>query len=482
MAKFFITVAIDYINDRAHLGHAYEKIAADVLARWHRAKGDEVLFTLGTDENSQKTVYAAEKAKKDTLEYANEMAKIYQETWQKLNISYDDFIRTTEKRHKKAVEEFFKKLYASGNIYKGKYKGYYCFACEEFKKKEDLVNGKCPEHDKIPELIEEENYFFRLGKYERKLLNYIENNPEFIQPASAKNEVLNFINEGLEDISISRPRIPWGIPLPFDSSHISWVWIDALINYLTVCGFPNDLFKFKKLWPADIHIIGKNITRFHCLIWPVLLWVVGVPLPKKIFAHGFITIEGEKMSKTRKNVIDPLFVTKKYGVDALRYSLLREIPFGQDGDFSEEALKRRYNADLANGLGNLVQRVSVMLVKYFNGNLEKIETAPKELEGFQVTEVWQKIEKSLTELQFHEALTFIWQIIDRANKYIEKKKPWTYQRSAISDQQSVLGTLIEVIREISEMLLPFMPETASKIQKQFQGPKIEIQKPLFPKI
>ncbi|MDP1694640.1 MAG: methionine--tRNA ligase, partial [Candidatus Woesearchaeota archaeon] len=349
MSKFYITTPIYYVNDIASIGHAYTTIAADVLARWHRLLGDDVFFLAGLDENSQKTITAAKKlGVKDIKAYTDTMAKKWQQTWKTLEISNDDFIRTTEERHKKVVEEFFMKVMSKGDIYKGNYEGLYCEGCEDFVKETDLVQGKCQYHKTEPKKISEENYFFKLSKYQKQVLTHIQKNPEFVGPTSRRNEVISFIEQGLKDISISRPITDWGIPLPIDKEHVFWVWFDALINYISAT---------PKYWPAQVQLMGKDIIKFHCIIFPAMLLSAGYKLPERLFAHGFLTRDGQKMSKSLGNVVDPLQIAKDYGVDTLRYYLLREIPFGQDGDFSETALKARLNNELNTDIGNLVSRV-----------------------------------------------------------------------------------------------------------------------------
>jgi len=346
--KFYITTPIYYVNDIPHIGHAYTTIAADVLARYYRMKGKEVYFLTGTDENSQKNVEAAKKVKGEELkvksekeivaEYVNEMSAKWQETWDSLDITNDDFIRTTEPRHKKAVKKFFEAVFKNGDIYKGIYEGLYCPGCEAYVSEMDLENGKCPFHKIAPKKIKEENYFFRLKKYESKLLDYIEKNPDFIEPEARRNEVVNYISHHLEDISISRLSQEWGIPVPIDKKQVIYVWFDALINYLTAVGYGTNEEKFNKWWPADLHLVGKDIIKFHCALWPAMLMSAGLPLPKKVFAHGFFTIGGQKISKSLGNVLDPVELVNKYGIDEVRYFLLREISFGEDGDISLKRL------------------------------------------------------------------------------------------------------------------------------------------------
>jgi len=417
--------------------------------------GDKVFFLTGLDENSIKTVQAAKEKgfEKSIKDYADSMAEIWKNVWSILNISNDDFIRTTEERHEAVVLEFFKKVFDKGDIYKGNYKGLYCDGCEQFYTEKDLENGLCPFHKKPPKVIEEENYFFRLSKYQKILINHIENNPNFIQPESRRNEVLSFIKKGLQDVSISRPNLEWGIDLPMDSRHKFWVWFDALINYISA-----DPSK----WPADVQLMAKDILRFHCVIWPAMLMSAGYELPKTIFVHGFFTIEGQKISKSLGDIIDPLKIAEKYSVDALRYFLFREVPFGQDGDFSEKSLIQRINSDLADALGNLVNRVLVLTEKKFSRSF------PKPYGRSRLTDlalnVKECVKSSMKNFQFHNALNDIWHLINEANKYMNETKPWQVEDE--KELGGILCDLLETLRFISILLYPFMPATAEEIFEQ----------------
>ena len=459
--KFFVTTPIYYVNDVPHVGHAYATFAADILARYHRQKGEDVFFLTGTDENSQKTVQAAEKTGKEIQAYADETAKIWQTTWKKLGISNDYFIRTTQERHKKLVTEIFTKINEAGDIYKGKYVGLYCVGHEAFVKEEDLdEKGECPDHKKKPDKITEENYFFKLSKYQDKLLTYFKEHPDFIEPRERYNEVVSFVKGGLQDISITRATQKWGIPAPVDEKHVVYVWFDALINYISA-----DPSK----WPANLHIIGKDILRFHAVIWPAMLLSAGYELPKKIFAHGFFTVNGEKISKSLGNAIDPVKIADEYGVGTLRYYLFKEIPFGNDGDFSFERLKEVYNSDLANGLGNLVARVAKLAEKLnleFNIHIDKQHNNPNYYEA-------------LENLNFQRALEIIWHYYRELDKKIEERKPWE-----IKDEKKLHGFLTEIITEIlktNELLKPFLPQTAKAVEEQFLQRKITSSAPLFPR-
>jgi len=459
MKRFYITTPIYYVNGKATIGHAYTSIIADCLARWKRLQGYDTFFLTGTDENAQKTVKAAKEelgkniTRKQIKEYADNMAKIWKQTWKRLNITNDDFIRTTEKRHEDFVNKFFTKVYKKGDIYKGNYTGLYCEGCEAFYLEKDLVDGKCPLHKKEPKKIIEENYFFKLSKYQDQILNHIEKNPEFIQPKSRRNEVISFIKkEGVKDISISRPITDWGIPLPIDKKHTFWVWFDALNNYISAN---------PKYWPASVHLLAKDILRFHCIIWPGMLISAGYKLPEKLFVHGFLTMKGHKMSKSLKNIVDPIELSNKYGVDSVRYFLLREISLGEDGEFSEESLIQRHNSELANDLGNLLNRISSMTHKYFNGKIKQQtkNELPKELD-------FEKINKNMDKLKINEALDDIWKYIGKCNKYINDKKPWDLAKTDKKKLEITLYNLLESIRIISLIIKPFLPETSEKIEKQ----------------
>jgi len=448
---FYITTPIYYVNDIASIGHAYTTISADIIARWHRLNNDKVFFLTGLDENSQKTVTAAKKlGVKNIKEYTDDMAKKWKNVWKVLNISNDDFIRTTEGRHKRVVNEFFMKVYRKDDIYKGEYEGLYCEGCEDFKKENELIEGRCPYHKTEPKKISEENYFFKLSKYENKVLDYINKNPEFIRPESRRNEVISFIKNGLKDISISRPDVEWGIELPIDKKHRYWTWFDALVNYIS--GAEN-------YWPADLQLMAKDIIKFHCIIWPAMLMSAGYKLPKHIFAHGFLTIDGEKMSKSLGNAINPLYLSEKYGNDPLRFILIREIPFGQDGDFSEEALKDRLNNELANDLGNLLSRVLTICEKNFNGKIKKSVVDKKLSNNLNL----EKINDLMLNYKLTEALNEIWSFVKSCNKHINDEKLWEMEKD---NQVKHLYSLLESIRISALLLSPFIPETSEKIFTQ----------------
>lgn len=475
--KFYITTPIYYVNDKPHIGSTYTTVVADTLARHYRQKGDDVFFLTGTDENSQKTVDAAEAKGKDVQDYTDDMASTWRETWLNLGLSFDRFIRTTSAEHEKAVVAFFNKVQAKGDIYQGDYEGLYCVGCEEFKSAADLdEDGNCPDHKKKPKVIKEQNYFFRLTKYRDQLLDHIEKNPNFIQPEKRKNEVLSYIKDYMTDISISRQAMEWGIRLPIDEEHAIYVWFDALINYLSGIGFAQDEVKFGKYWPADVHLVGKEITKFHCALWPAMLMSAGLSLPKTIFVHGFFTVDGDKMSKSLGNAIDPLELKKEYPFDAVRYFVLREVPFGDDGDFSHVRLKERYNSDLANDLGNLTQRTLNMVEKYLEGTVSSPNNFTSPIDA-------KKIAEYTESLRFDRALQAIWDGVSWSNKLIEDTKPWELAKSGDTEKiAEVLSQLVAVLKEIAEYLVPFMPETAQKMQDLLAQDKLSApSEPLFPR-
>ncbi len=459
MQKFYLTTPIYYVNGKPSVGHAYTMIVADALARYHRSLGEQVFFLTGTDENSQKNVEAAAAAGKaeDIQGYLDEMAALWQTTFDTLAYSHDRFIRTTEKDHLKAVEKFWKAVEKKGDIYRGEYVGLYCKGCEAFITEKELVNGKCPIHKTVPEKIVEKNYFFKLTKYRDKLLEHIGKHPEFVQPEARRNETVSYIKNFMTDVSISREFMKWGIPVPGDESQRIYVWFDALINYLTGVGYGTNEKNFKKWWPADLHLVGKDIMKFHVALWPAMLLSAGLPLPKQVFAHGFFTVNGDKMSKSLGNVIDPLEIVKEYGNDVLRFFLLREIRLGEDGDFSTKRLAERYDGDLANELGNLVHRVLTMAEKYCD------EKVPERAEGF-LAGAWPAYHTAMEELRLHDALEITWNLVRKANQFIDQQAPW--QLAKLKEEKMLYDTLyilLETIRHIAWMLYPFMPETAEKM-------------------
>ncbi len=455
MKKFYITTAIDYVNARPHIGHAFEKVLADVLARWKRSKQEKVWYLTGTDENAQKNAEVAKEQGEDVQKFVDKNSKIFIELCDKLNVSYDDFIRTTEKRHIKVAKEIFQKVYDKGEIYKGKYEGHYCLGCESFITEKELVDGKCSEHNKEPEWFSEEAYFFKLSKYRNKLIKFVE---KYIVPNAKKNEILSRLkNEELRDLCVSRKNLDWGIDSPIDKNFKIYVWFDALINYIS--GSNGN-------WPADVHVVGKGINWFHSVIWPAMLMSAGYELPKTLLVHGYLNIKGKKMSKSLGNVIDPIKLIEKYGSDSVRYSLLRCSVF-DDSDYSEEILIERHNNELANKLGNLVSRVAGLIEK--NG-IEKTDVKLlKKLEE-------KEIEKLIKNFEFDKALNKIFAFIDICNEYVQHKKPWE------TGDKKVLYELKESILKIGNLLIPFIPESAEKIIKQFSANKIEKVEILFKKI
>jgi len=481
--KFYVTTSIPYVNAEPHIGFALEIIQADVLARYFRYKGDDVFFLTGADEHGVKIVRAAEAAGKTPQNFADGITKKFKDLKKVLNLSWDDFIRTSDKKkHWPGAQKLWLKLYDAGKLYKKSYKGIYCIGHEAFITEKDLVNGKCKDHQQEPEIIEEENWFFKLSDYTKEIKAKIESGKLQVAPKSRKNEILALINEGLEDISFSRPRedLSWGVPVPNDPKHTMYVWCDALSNYITAIGYANNKKKFEKWWPADVQVIGKDILRFHAAIWPGMLLAAKLPLPKTIFIHGFITVGGKKMSKTIGNVIDPFEVVKKYGADALRYYLLREIPSGEDGDFTYEKFEERYNADLAKGLGNLVARVLTLAQKNSaqGGSAPGGKIIKNKVFDININKIEKQIEKLIKEFKFNDALSVLWQLIALGNKYIDEKKPWALKPES-KEFKEIIGSLLFLISGIGALLSSFLPETSEKISGQLKNRKISI---LFPQL
>jgi methionyl-tRNA synthetase len=461
---FYVTTAIDYVNAEPHIGHAYQKIVADALARYHKLKGDEVFFLTGTDEHGQKILKTAQESKMDPKEFVDKMSKKFEEAWKTLNINPDRFIRTTDKDHQEKVQEFIKLMDKKGDIYKGSYSGLYCLGCEAYVTEKDLVNGKCLFHPnaQIKEL-KEDAYFFRLSKYEKNLLELYEKNPEYILPEFRRKEIINRVKEGLNDLNMTRTKFDWGIPFPLEKGFVVYVWYEALLNYITGLDWPNE--KFKKFWPADVELLGIDNGWFHCVIWPAMLMSLGIKPAKTILINGFLTFNGQKISKSLGNAISPKEMVEKYGADPIRYYVFRNFVFGQDGDFSEKALVERHNNELANKLGNLVSRVTALAEK--NG----IEKTPNKL----ILKLnLKEIEKLINNYEFDKALNEIFSFIDTCNEYVQEKKPWE------TKDKKILYELLDSIKAIAIVLWPFIPTTSEKIAEQigFEIKYSEIGKPL----
>ncbi len=470
--KFYLTTPIYYPSANFHIGHCYTTIIGDAIARYKRLCGYDVFYLTGTDEHGQKIQKKAVEAGVSPQEYVDKIVANAKDLWKSLRISYDKFIRTTDKEHVECVQKIFKKLYDQGDIYKGEYKGLYCTPCESFWTETQLVDGKCPDCGREVSVVTEEAYFFKLSKYQDRLIKYYEENPKFIEPESRKNEMINnFIKPGLEDLCVSRTSFDWGIPVTFDEGHVVYVWIDALSNYISALGFlsENDEL-YRKYWPADLHIVGKEIVRFHTIIWPIMLMALDIPLPKKVFGHGWLIIDGGKISKSLGNYKDPREYIDTYGVDAVRYFVLREVPFGSDGNFSEEALINRTNGDLANILGNLVNRTIGMVNKYFDGIVDNPK-ANEEIDEELINEALslkEKVDQYMDVLEVSKALEAIFDLLRSCNKYIDETTPWVLAKDESSKDRlkTVIYNLIESIRIATVFLQAYLPETANSIFKQ----------------
>ena len=467
--KYYITTPIYYPSGNWHLGHCYTTVICDAIARFKRMDGYDVFFLTGTDEHGVKIEKRAAENNVTPQQFVDKLVGNIKELWKRLNISYDKFIRTTDDYHVKAVQKIFKRLYDQGDIYKAEYEGMYCTPCESFWTESQLVDGKCPDCGRPVEKAKEESYFFRLSKYQDKLIELYKNNPSFISPKSRMNEMINnFIKPGLQDLCVSRTSFKWGIPVTFDEKHVIYVWVDALTNYITALGYGSDDDSlFKKYWPADLHMVGKEIVRFHTIIWPALLMALGLEVPKEVYGHGWLLIGGDKMSKSKGNVVDPFVLSDRYGVDTVRYFLLREVPFGSDGVYTNEALINRTNADLANDLGNLVSRTTAMITQYFGGTVPALaaeEDVDKELVDM-CQSAYGKVKEDVENLLIPESLGEIFKLIQRANKYIDETMPWALAKDESKKDRlaTVMYNLAEVIRTAAVLLSPFMPETAQKI-------------------
>ena len=469
---FYLSTPIYYPSDKLHIGHAYCTVAADTMCRFKRMSGYDVMFLTGTDEHGQKIERKANEKGVTPQEYVDEIVAGIKDLWKLMEISYDKFIRTTDEEHVKGVQEIFLKLYEQGDIYKSEYEGWYCTPCESFWTELQLVDGKCPDCGRPVERMKEESYFFKMSKYQDWMIQYIEDHPEFIQPPSRANEMLaNFLRPGLEDLCVSRTTIKWGIPVPFDPKHVVYVWLDALSNYITALGYgSDDTTLLDKYWPADVHLVGKEIVRFHTIIWPIMLHALGMELPKQVFGHGWLVLDGGKMSKSKGNVVDPVVLCERYGVDAIRYFLMREMPFGADGVFNNEALLNRMNSDLANDLGNLVSRTVAMIEKYFGGIVPACGPLGEVDEDLRAMAqaLPAQVEKHMNDFQFSLALSDIWAFIARSNKYIDQTTPWILAKD--EEKKERLGTvmyhLVESIRIIAALIAPVMPNTPARICEQ----------------
>ena len=470
-SRFYITTAIDYPNSRPHIGTAFEKIGADVLARFRRMEGDAVHFQMGNDENTVKVVQRAGELGVAPKPYVDDMAGQFKEVWRALEVSFDDFIQTSEERHHVGCRKFIQAVFDAGDIYKKPYTGLYCDGCEAFKTEKELEDGHCPNHPRLAlREIQEENYFFRLSAFADRLLAHYDAHPDFIQPESRRNEIVSLVRSGLQDVSISRKGFTWGIPVPFDPEQTIYVWFDALLNYITAVGYGTDEARFKRDWPADVHVIGKDITRFHCALWPAMLMSAGVDVPRRVFAHGFVYNKGAKISKSAGTAIDPMDVFRRHGSDAFRHYFMKECPFGGDGNFSEERFAEVYNADLADKLGNLYSRVLTMCAKYFDGKLEAAgDIDPTAWRGgLDLPALVGDLRRLIGDFEYNVALQRVWlEVINEANRYIETTVPFKLVKTDREAAKAVLVNLAEAVRVVAILLKPFLPKTADTFYQAF---------------
>lgn len=469
--RFYITTPIYYPNANLHIGHAYTTVFCDAVARWHRFEGKDVFYLTGSDEHGQKIERTATSKGQTPLAYVDGIVESFKDLWERLDVAYDDFIRTTEPRHERVVQAIFQHLYDQGDIYKDTYEGWYCTPCESFWPESRLLEGNlCPECERPVELVKEESYFFRISKYADRLLKHIEEHPEFIQPETRRNEMVSFIKQGLEELCVSRTTFEWGIHVPFDKKHVVYVWIDALANYLTGVGYLQDDQEFEKWWPADVHVVGKDILRFHTIIWPCILMAVGLPLPKQVYGHGWIMVDSGKMSKSKGTVIDPIALIDEFGVDAIRYSLLREMPYGQDAKYSRRGLVERINSDLANDLGNALHRSLAMLNRYFEGVIPTPgEPDERDRTVIDLAEATARlVAEHVEKLEVNLALVEIWKLVGRLNKYIDETEPWTLARDPEKRERlaTVMYTVLEGLRIVTLLITPFLPRTGEKMWAQ----------------